>query len=74
MEGIQAFEYVLVAMSLLALVGLGIMVFRALMRPVVVLGVIAVLGWLLYFYEGFSVDTASNDVIINEQTEKQEGK
>jgi hypothetical protein len=74
MEGMQAFEYVLVAMSLLALVGLGIMVFRALMRPVVVLGVIAVLGWLLYFYENFSVDTASNDVIINEQTEKQEGK
>ena len=63
----EAFEVVLVIVGLLALVGVSIMIFRALMRPVVVLGTIALLGWLLFFYQNV-VDTQSKDVIINEQT------
>ena len=69
----EAFEVVLVIVGLLALVGISIMIFRALMRPVVVLGTIALLGWMLFFYQNM-VDTQSKDVIINEQTEQQEGK
>lgn len=64
----EAFEVVLVIVGLLALVGVSIMIFRALMRPVVVLGTIALLGWLLFFYQNV-VDTQSKDVIVNEQTE-----
>ena len=68
----EAFEVVLGLISLFALIGISIMIFRALMRPVIVLGVVAILGWLLFFYE-IQVDKTISDVIINEQTEDKEG-
>ena len=64
----EAFEVVLGLVGLFALIGLSIMILKALMRPVIVLGVVAVLGWLLFFYE-IQVDKSVTDVIINEQTE-----
>lgn len=62
-----AYEWVLIVMTCLAAVGIVIMTVRVLMRPIVVLAVIAVLGWLFVGYGIFSVDTSAKDVILNEK-------
>lgn len=45
------YEELLLIFGFLAVVGIGIMIFRALTYPIVVAGVIAVTGWLGFLYQ-----------------------
>ena len=44
----QPFEIVLALVTLIAIAGVGIFIFKALLRPWVAVAAVGLLGWLLY--------------------------
>ena len=45
------YEELIIVFGLLAIVGVTIMIIRAMSYPLVVAGVVAILGWLGFFYQ-----------------------